>query len=376
MMTDAYGDIPYFEAAQAVQNVINQPVYDTQEAIYRDMLKELKEAAAQLGSQADQLSFGNADILYKGDVAKWKKFANSLRLRLAIRARFANATLAAEHINDVVSGNNLIEANTDNAALKTLQPSATENSTNVNFVYNYGLTNITPMFVGFGITDVMIPTNDPRMPIFFSPAIKNPNTYRGRPLQLNQVQKVPYPQDSVSSVGPILKAPIYEIIVMNAAEVDFLRAEAAFANITSGNANTLYRSGIQKSMAQYGVPQADITEFLNQGVGSLTGTDEEKFEKISTQRYISMFFQAHQGWAEYRRTGYPKIWIGGEVGIINSIPRRFTYPDDEYQKNEDNVKAAAGRLTGSGDKMDSRVWWDKRPGLPYTHPKQNIFPPN
>jgi hypothetical protein len=112
MVTDAYGDIPYFEAAQGVENVINQPEYDSQEEIYRDMLNELKEAEAQLGSQGDQISYGNADIIYQGDVENWKKFANSLRLRLAIRARFADPALAAEHTTDLVDAP-LIDENSD-----------------------------------------------------------------------------------------------------------------------------------------------------------------------------------------------------------------------------------------------------------------------
>ena len=374
MITDAYGDVPYFEAARDVKNVINQPKYDTQKDIYTDMLKELKEAAVQLGSQGEQTSFGNADILYQGDVDSWKKFANSLRLRLAMRIRFADQALAAQHITDVVNAP-LIDENSENASLSTLTPSATESTDNLNFVWERELTATTPMFVGFAITDVMIPTDDPRMPIFFTPAIKNPNTYRGRPIQLLQEQKDPYPQDSVASVGPLLKAETYDIIVMNAAEVLLLKAEAALANITTEDENALYRSGIQASMEQYGVDQADVDDFLSQPVGTLSGTEEEQFEQIVTQKYISMFFQGHQGWAEMRRTGYPKVWIGDEPGVTNGqIPRRFSYPNDEYLKNEENVKAAVSRL-GSDD-MVSRIWWDARPGLPFRHPLQDVFPPN
>lgn len=374
MMTDAYGDIPYFEAALGVDDIINQPKYDTQEAIYTDMLKELKEAAAQLGSQGDQESFGDADILYQGDVESWERFANSLRLRLAIRARFANESLASQHITDVVSAP-LINANSENASLETLPPGESENSSNVNFVYNRNLTNINPPLVGFAITDVMIPTDDPRMPIFFEPAESNPDTYRGRPIQLAQEQKSPYyDEDTVARMGPLLNADVYEIIVMNAAEVCFLRAEAAFANITGEAAEELYLMGIQRSMEQYGVAEADVTEFLNQDVGNLSGTDEEQFEKIVTQKYIAMFFQGYQGWAEMRRTGYPKVWIGDESGVVDHIPRRFTYPNDEYLKNEVNVAAAASNI--GGDKLDTKVWWDKRPGLPFEHPLQDVFPPN
>ncbi len=380
IMTDSYGDIPYTEAAKDVENVINQPKYDSQESIYKDLLNELKEAAAQLGSQGDQLSFGNADILYKGNVDSWKKFANSLRLRLAIRVRFADAALASQHINDVISAP-LIVNNSENAALSTLQPGDTENATNVNMVYNYYLTSNTPFFVGFGITDVMIPTNDPRLPVFFKPATDSisptpyKGSYRGRPIQLSQEQKDPYGQDMVASAGPVLTAPIYQIIVMNAAEVYLLRAEAALANITSEDKTEMYLQGIHRSMEQYGISDANVTEFLSQNVGTLSGTDEAQFGKIVTQKYISTFFQGHEGYAEYRRTGYPKVWIGAEQGATNGqIPRRFTYPSDEYLKNADNLNEAIARQ-GADDLM-TRIWWDKRPGLPFTHPLQNVFPPN
>lgn len=374
MMTDVYGDIPYFEAAQGVENVINQPEYDSQEAIYRDMLKELKEAEAQLGSQGDQISYSNADILYQGDVDSWKKFANSLRLRLAIRTRFADAALAAEHVAEVINAP-LIDENSENASLETLPPSSTESSSNVNFIWTRELTATTPMFVGFAITDVMVPTDDPRIPIFFTPAIDDPTSYRGRPIQLLQEEKDPYGQDMVASVGPVLKAETYEIKVMNAAEVYFLRAEAAFADITGEDENEMYRQGIQASMEQYGVSQSDISDFLNREPGALSGTEEEQFEQIITQKYISMFFQAHEGWAEMKRTGYPKVWIGSEPGVTGGqIPRRFTYPNDEYLKNEENVREAAARV--GGDDLISRVWWDARPGLPFEHPLQGVFPPN
>src|SRR5690606_25390762 len=196
-----------------------------------------------------------------------------------------------------------------------------------------------------------------------------------RPIQLLQEEKEPYGQDMVASVGPLLKERIYEIIVMNAAEVYFLRAEAAFADITGENENELYRMGIQASMEQYNVAQAEISEFLNQDAGTLSGSEEEQFEQIINQKYISTFFQHYQGWAEFRRTGYPEVWIGSDPGVTGGqIPRRLTYPNDEYLKNEENVREAADRI--GGDELMTRVWWDARPGVPFEHPLQGVFPPN
>lgn len=374
LITDAYGDIPYFEAAQGIKNVINQPEYNTQEEIYRDMLKELKEAEAQLGAQGDQISFGNADILYQGDVDRWKAFANSLRLRLALRARFADPGLAAEHITEVIDAP-LIDENSENASLETLPPGASESTSNVNFIWTRELTATTPMFVGFAITDVLIPTDDPRMPIFLTPALDGSGSYRGRPIQLLQEQKDPYGQDMVASVGPLLKTQTYEIVILNAAEVYFLRAEAAFAGITGEDANGMYRSGIRTSMEQYNIAEPEISRFLSQDIGTLSGTDEAQFEQIINQKYISTFFQHNQGWAEFRRTGYPEVWIGNDPGITGGqIPRRLTFPNDEYLKNEMNVREAAERM--GGDELMTRVWWDARPGVPFEHPLQDVFPPN
>ncbi len=372
IMTDAYGDIPYTEAALGVANAINQPEYDTQQAIYTDLLKELKEAAAQLGSQEDQLPIGNADILYQGNVDNWKRFANSLRLRLAIRVRFADAALAATHINEVINAS-LIVDNNQNASVTTLPPSDTEDVSNVNYMYNRVRTSTTPIFVGFAIADVMIPNDDPRMPVYFMPG--SGGTYRARPIQLAEGQKAPwYAQDTVASVGPVLFAETYEIIVFNAAEVYFLRAEAALANITGEDKEAMYLEGIQHSMEQYGIEEDDITAFLNQEGVDLSGTEEEQFEKIINQKYIATFFQAYEAYAEYRRTGYPKIWIGNETGATDHIPRRLTYPTREYLINEENVMEAASRI--GGDNLSTRIWWDVRPGLPFEHPRQNVFPPN
>ena len=380
IMTDAYGDIPYSEAARPITEVINQPTYDTQESIYIDMLNELDEAAAQLGAQGDQISFGNADILYQGDVEGWRKFANSLRLRLAIRVRFVDENLAQQHISEVISAP-LIDENAENASIRTLAPGPTQNQENVNPIYNRYLTNLTDIFVGLPVTDIMAPVDDPRLPVFAEP-IEDGVSFRGRPLQLLQEEKEPYADEQVSAVGPLLKAETVEIIVMNAAEVFFLRAEAALAGLTSEDENEMFRSGIEASLEQYQneVPGFEITDteianFMAQPVATLSGTEEEQLEQIIEQKFVAIFFQAYEGWAEFRRTGYPEIWIGSEQGVTGGqIPRRLTYPTDEYNKNEANISAAASRM--GGDNLMTRVWWDVRPGLPYEHPLQGTFPPN
>ena len=371
IVTDAYGDIPYFEALQDVNNMIVQPKYDTQEAIYKDLLKELKEAAAQFVNSPDQLTFGNADLLLKGNSENWIRFANSLRLRLAMRVRYVDATLAQEHITELISLP-LIEANDQNVKLSTLNDG---NTANANQFYQRSLTSPNNMVVSFTLTDNLKKLNDPRLPVFARAANITAAGFRGVPSQIAGDQRQRYANDSVAHMALSFLQPIYEQVLISAAEVKLLRAEAALADVTSEDEQALFEEGIQLAMDQYKVPAADISNYLMSSSALLTGTDEEKLEQIIVQKWLANYYNSHEGWAEFRRTGYPRMWTGAELGDTNgNIPRRLTYPVDEFFRNKNNATEAAGRL-GDGDKLMSRIWWDKKAGLPFDHPRHGMFPP-
>lgn len=372
-LTDAYGDLPYSEALLGVDEAINQPVYDKQEDIYKDMLKELKEAAAQLSDNSEQVSFGDADILFKGNVDNWKRFANSLRLRLAIRVRYANEDLAQQHISEVINSP-LIDDNTLNATLTTIDGTDISNR---NPLYNdYVNSNAYPVWVGFTVTQELLKRNDPRLPVYADlPSVASAG-YRGRPMTLQGDQKIKYGFDSTARLPVFFREAVHTIIVMNAAEVYFLRAEAALAGLSGENVEQTYRSGISESLEQYGISTNDANAYMASPAGSIaTGTEEEKLENIIVQKYLAMYHQGTEAWAEFRRTGYPRIWTGADMGSTKgNIPRRLTYPSSEYARNNANVIAAVSRLNG-GDEMMSHMWWDAKPGLPFLHPKQGQFPP-
>lgn len=371
-LTDAYGDLPYSEAVLGVDGVINQPKYDTQESIYRAMFEELEEAESMLVADPAKASFGNADPIYNGDIEKWKRFANSLRLRLALRVRYADPELTEANIASVLS-KPLIDDNSLNAKLVTLNDA---NANNRNPLYNERVaTNGYPVWVGFTVTQELLKRNDPRLPLYANPAAIGAAGYRGRPLTLGNEQKARYADDSTAVLPISYQEPVYNIIVINAAEVFFLRAEAALFGLSAENAQDLYENGIQKAMEQYEVPGSAIASYLSSSEGALSGTDEEKLESIIVQKYLAMYNQGAEAWAEYRRTGYPTIWTGSDIGSTNGIiPRRLTYPQSEYALNNANVTEAAARLQG-GDKMVSRIWWDAKPGLPILHPRQGMYPP-
>lgn len=381
--TDQWGDMPYFEALKSREEVINNPKYDTQDAIYRDMLKELKEAEELLEVDPNQLSFGNADILFQGNVERWKRFANSLRLRLAIRVRYADASLAQEHITDVLT-KQLIETNAQNAQLATLA-SISANADNRSPIFLRYLSNPMPIFASLTMTESLKQRNDPRLPIYFEPAtLRAPGDagYRGRPIQIHLQQRDRYHQDSLAHLGNAFKQPVLQIKILTAAEVRFLRAEAALAGLSGGNAQTLLQEGIQLAMQEHNIASGTIDNYVASITAAFGGyTDERKLEEIIVQKYIALFMQADETWAEHRRTGYPRIWTGNDIGVTGGrILRRFTYPQLEYQINGTNVEEAANRLQG-GDQLISRIWWDKKAGLldlngPYAHPRQGSFPPD
>jgi hypothetical protein len=370
-LTDAYGDIPYYDAVKDIDEMNTQPAYDAQDAIYKDMFAELKDAVSKLSDDPEQKSFGAQDLLLNGDVDKWRRFGNSLRLRLALRVRYADQSLAQENISDVI-GAPLIEDNAQNVKLTTLDDGNVDNQ---NEFYSKNQTQPGNMNVSFTITDNLIHLNDPRLPIYAKEAAAPGTGYRGAPLQMLQNETQRYIGDSLSLMGDYFLQKVYDKVLMNAAEVYFLRAEAAHAGLSSEDAQDMYTKGIQAGMEQFGVAGGDISTYLASPAGTLTGTDEHKLEQIIVQKWLAMYYEVNEGWAEFRRTGYPRIWTGNELGDTQgNIPRRLTYPVEEYFKNQTNVTAAAGRISG-GDKLMSRVWWDKKEGLPLAHPRQGMFPP-
>lgn len=377
-LTDLYGDIPYFEAAKSGEAFVASPKYDKQEDIYKDLLNELKESAAQLISDPTKETFGNADLLFGGDADSWVRLANSLRLRLAVRVRFADNALAQTHISDVINAP-LIENNGENARLLS-EPKDAPNRNNRSPIINAINDGVTlGNYFSFTVLEVLALNNDPRMPVYFqlpkeidaSSAIP----YRARPINPSGPINARYSRDSISMIGSFFEASQFIFNMITAAEVNFLKSEAVLSGLVTGDANAHYRKGIRLATEQYNIPTASIDDFMQGSATTLSGTDEQKLEQVIVQKYISLVYQSIEAWTEYRRTGYPKMWLGnGPTDTDGKVPRRLTYPAEEYSKNGTNVKDAVSGLSG-GDKLTSRMWWDAKTGVPYIHPRQNIYPP-
>ena len=370
-VTDTYGDIPYFESCLPQDQAIYAPRYDEQKSIYEDFFKELKEAAAEL--DANKESFSSADLMYGGDVVKWKKLANSLRLRLALRVRYADAALATANMSDLTEAD-LITTREDDAYIYT----STDFTENQNSRYNtiverQGVGETGCHNIGKTMLDILIGTGDPHNPVdprigvycdtAKATRIEEYDTsfgYRGHPLNgyVPVNNKYPYWGRSCSEWNASLYVPVIERPVLRCSEVYFALAEAALFGIkgTPAEANAYYQKGIDKAiewaqifyndcesqwyettqimdnstwtvddynayMAYKEITQSKIDAFKALPVYTLAGDNEQQLEQIMNQKIVALWPLEYQGWAEWRRTGYPRVLTGPDTDHLLEIGR-------------------------------------------------------
>jgi hypothetical protein len=419
-ITDIYGDMPYFEANKSPDEAIASPKYDTQKSIYEDFFKELKEAAAELDEAKE--SFGNADLYYGGDIAKWKKFANSLRLRLALRVRYADAALASANLSDLQEAD-LITAPGDDALVSTANDIEAHRNGSYNNIVNGAdeferQDYVSHQLVGKAMLDALVGTSDPTDPIdprtkvIADTAFLNGSTltpphapfgFRAQPLlgAVPVTNKYPYGGGSTSLFSLFWYVPVIKENVLRSSEVYFALAEAALYNLRTGDADAYYKKGIEASIAEvqdlyntgkgqmpgvlelvYGsgfdadgflaykeMTQPQIDAFLASPATTLAGSDEEKLEHIIDQKMIALYPNELEGWSEWRRTGYPRVLVAAneQSGMHGVSPRRQHYPNTEKLINSANNKEAVDRMGGTDDLL-KRVWWDANLDAPHAHP--------
>ena len=280
-LADAYGSVPYKEGGIGQEGVL-YPKYDSVKEIYTSMLNELDGIITILTNSDPAKGFSGADPLYNNDLKKWARFANSFRLRLAVRARFVAPDLANPIIQKCMTLP-LIEENSQNAWNENQNSDIGEFSNPIYGQYNYWQWGMSQFFV-----DKLKTTQDPRLPVFAKPN-KSKGEYVGIPNGLNDAALLSWGNwNGVSKPNEMLVGKAAPIYLFDAAEVWFLKAEAALFNIVEGDENAFYQTGIRKSLEQWGVSQDEISAyFTNTETVTLTGIQEHKFEQISTQLWIS-----------------------------------------------------------------------------------------
>lgn len=369
---DYYGPIPYSEAGNLT------PKYDSLEDIYKQFFAELDAAIEVLESAGAAPVMPKYDIVYQGDVTKWIKFANSLRLRLAMRVVYADEALAkTEAEKSFASSYGLLETNADNAYIHGADHHPVY-EINVNF-------NDADTQIGASLDCYLNGYQDPRGAAFVKPAANDGKIHGVRPgIAVDAWTPYKNPAGNIS----IPNSEKYLITWMNAAEVAFLRAEAALRGWNAGgDAESWYNKGIELSFDEWGVsgasaysqnttlkPAAFVDVIGSAGAPApstvtikynANASFENRLEQIATQKWIALFPNGAEAWAEYRRLHYPGLVTPAQNKSNNAVNtnqqiRRVNYPVSEQTDNPTGYASGVAALGGQ-DNGGTRLWWDKKP---------------
>ena len=363
ILTDLYGDVPYSQATRATEGIV-KPGFDKQKDIYIQLLKDL-ETANGLFDETKALTYAG-DLVYNANTApggrnpgilKWKKFANSLRLRLLLRVLKRDGEVnAKEQITAILA---------DPAKF----PVMTGNADDAIFRYPGTLPFFNPYFnartldwrEGTYFTEFFLSKlnadNDPRRAIWAIPvAVNGQNVYQG--IQSGYPATLEYAVGKNSSYTDALKTLPQLGVMMPFAEVEFIKAELALNGYVTGKTpKAHYDAGITASIVQWGA--AVPAGFLAQPTVAYNAaaTPEKQLEQIMNQKYYAYFFVDYQSWFEKRRTGYPVLPRGAGIPAENKFPNRVPYPTYLQSLNPEALAAAVASM--GGDRSDVKVWWEK-----------------
>jgi hypothetical protein len=372
--TDSYGDIPYTDAGKGYINQILSPKYDSQQSIYNGIIKELTEATAALDATK---TIETADVLYGGNIALWKKLGNSLLLRAGMRLSKVDPGLAQQTVQKALQGS-IMEVNTDNCVIRhdanyTNAIGQLLNSTEANNFY-----------LGAPFVSYLKSTADPRLgsiAVRYVGAKSGPDQNAGKANIDPTVQiGMPFGFDNSSIASEVTKAGLasfYDysqadrtrmvkntapMFLVTAAQTQLLLSEAIQRGWATGNAAQVYQKGIRAHMEQLAlydarsaVPAAAIDTYL-----AANPLDPSKaLEQINTQYWIASFLNGPEAFANFRRSGFPKLNPNPFPGkaIKGDFIRRLTYPNSEISINKVNLDQAVSRQ--GADDLDTKVWWDK-----------------
>lgn len=394
-VTDAYGDVPYKDAVQGSLSGMYKPAYDKQSEIYPLMLKDLETAINQL--DASKASWGSADVIYNGNVAKWKKFGYSLMLRLSMRLTKVDINMAQSWAQKAITGG-VMQSNDDLAKLTHASTSGNTWNWDASELKRESLPESNKglglVKMGKPFIDLLQSKNDPRLPFY---ATLWEGNILSKQLQVIAQKTLPelqkglpngYDAGTIGSVIPgwsnsmltsyseMNTATIASLttpsIIISYSEIEFLLAEAALRGWeTTVTAEKHFENAIRANMeSSWLFPNSKITpmEITSEEIdtylsnNTLTGTFDEKFKQIHTQFYLAhyMYLDFFEAWSNWRRTTYPDILTPINY-ITNSTGgkpiRRLLYSYDEKALNSANYDAAVAAQ--GPDTFTTRVWWDK-----------------
>ena len=373
-VTDTYGPIPYSQIG--ADNALTSP-YDSQEQVYDRLFAELDAALEVLRAHSAESIKATSDKVYAGNLAKWVRYANSLKLRMAMRLSYVAPEKAEAKVREALSeeAGGVITSNADNAQI----PTQNNPFRVVMYDYNGGDSRISA-----DITSYMNGYQDPRREKYFTTSTFTSSSITNGYIGLRSGISIPSESRQYSNMVIDYTSPL---MWMNAAEVAFLKAEAALRGWYGAreDAKSWYEKGIALSFEQWGVSGAQeytqslrIPESYVDPLGKESNTSgtatipvkwdergdfEINLEQIITQKWLAIYPLGFEAWCEFRRTGYPRLMPAtnnrsGGIIAEGGFARRMPYPDEEYRENSEHVNAAVNEMLGGPDNMATRLWWD------------------
>ncbi len=356
IMVNSFGDIPFSQAIAAFDEDKDFtrffPTYDEQSSIYPQLISDLETANSMLNVGTGLINGG--DVLYGGDIMKWKKFANSLRLRLLTTISNTSFDVSSQ-MQAIVNDPNtypIFTSNDDNAIY--LFGGTNPDVNQIDGYRDWDFNSRKPS--AFFLDSTLERFNDPRIPIWFQPtpatADADVKVYNGLPHGLFEEEATLFAESNLSRMNEeYFRQKTTPCIFMTFSEVQFILAEAAHRGwITpTESVQNLYESGILASMEHWG---ADATGYLDQeGVAF-----EDDVNQILLHKYIALYFTVGmEGWTQFRRTGQPEFPVGAGNQNGGQIANRFLYPNFEQTLNGNSYQEAIARI--GGDDINNKLWW-------------------
>src|SRR6266566_2184815 len=374
-LTNTWGDIPYFDALKGDQTGGSlAPKYDAQKDIYADFFVQLDKVSKDIAAAgANAANLGSGDPIYGGDPLHWQRFANSLRARYALRLVNKDPTTASTQLTAAFTApGGLLQSNADNAEL----------SWPGDGVYNNPWANFFSTRddnrVSLALIDLMKSLNDPRIPLYAQPS-PDDGTYKGAPNALTADKAAVYICCSSRITAQMFPGNTaygfyggtgnsFPSFLMTYAEVALIQAEAAnrgLGGLTPAQAATFYDAGVTASIEQWGGTAAEAVAYLTDpNVVYVAGTTG--LVRIAQQKWIALFSDGGQAWAEWRRTCVPYTVSPGPAASRANIPRRLQYSTTERSVNGANLTAAIAQQ--GADAFETRMYWDTNAAAARTYP--------